>query len=157
MADKKDKEISLSMIKGLKKDEKKENKPKELPEDFPKNPPRDLPTKGKTLWRRLVYELNEAEMLLNIDRTGLEELCNCYGIMKDLEDQIKDEGWSVPDERGSVKKNPLFSEMRFYREQFLKLCKAYNIFPKYRKGSKLENYQDKNKNDEINKILSGDI
>ena len=128
-----------------------------LPESFPKNPPQNLPRKGKTLWRRLIPELVKAEAVYNIDRTGLEELCFTYGVMKQLENQIQEAGWSVDDGRGSIKKHPLFTELKFYREQFLKLCKAYQLLPKWRDNSKLAQAKRAEKQKEVKNILNGDF
>ena len=123
------------------------------PKIFPKNPPKSLPTKGKFLWRNLVSPMYEAGVLKNIDRFGFEELCRCYGFMRELEDQIQEEGWTVPGRQNSVKKNPLFTQLKFYREQFLKLGKQYGLFPYSRQS--IDFTEVDHSADDIERFLSG--
>ena len=143
----------LKILQGTDREEREKDYPKYEPK-FNAEPPTDMPEQGRKLWEKLSPILEEYGVLTVIDEVGFTELCYSYGKMKQIEQQLNDEGYSIDDERGSMKKNPLFTQAKFYREQFNKYAKEYGLFANSRQQLDLPEPKN-NKDIEIEKLLSG--
>ena len=100
----------------------------------PKNhkPPSWLKGDGRRLFKAVSPTLERQGVLTEMDLYSFAELCSLYGKIRLLEKQLADQGEVIPDEKGSLKKNPASTLAKQYRDQFIKLADQFGLTPESR-------------------------
>jgi P27 family predicted phage terminase small subunit len=70
--------------------------------------PRDLPPEAKAEWRRIVGELEAAELLSSIDRAVLVRYCTAWADWRELQRLLQQSGKLLKGARGHFVRNPLW-------------------------------------------------
>jgi P27 family predicted phage terminase small subunit len=82
-----------------------------------------LSPRAKAFWRKYAKKLDQLGLLTELDRPAFEVLCEIYALTCDVWDLLREQGLSTVDERGLVRKNPLFSVyMAAMKEMKAYLC-----------------------------------
>ena len=74
--------------------------------------PRDMPPEAKAEWRRIVPQLEEAELLTTIDRALLVRYCCAWADWLELQGLIQQSGKVLKGPRGHLVRNPLWFQLQ---------------------------------------------
>ncbi len=74
--------------------------------------PRDLPEEAKAEWRRIVPELEQAELLTTIDRALLVRYCCAWADWAEIQGLIQQSGKLLKGARGHLVRNPLWFQFQ---------------------------------------------
>ena len=74
--------------------------------------PRDMPEEAKAEWRRIVPQLEEAELLAAIDRALLVRYCCAWADWVELQGLIQQSGKVLKGARGHLVRNPLWFQLQ---------------------------------------------
>lgn len=95
--------------------------------------PKHLGKHGRKLWSELGQKLIDLNLLSDLDKPQFETLCMSYDAMRGFHDQLQ-EGATVPDKKGSMKKNPAWSGFQQAANLFEKLGAGFGLTPKSRQS-----------------------
>ena len=87
---------------------------------------------GKKLYRELGPKLNEAGMLTELDLPAFEMLCLSYGIAKEAQEQVQQDGLFVINEKGAKVKHPGTTIINQYTQQYRLYLQEFGLSPKAR-------------------------
>ena len=145
------KPTELKVLHGTQRADRQKNEPK--PERvFPVKPPRHLklPEYAKKFWKENAPRLDRLGLLTEADIDTFYTLAMLYNDMRDNEDAIKQDGATVPDGRGGVKKHPSYSVLNAVRQQFRLLAAEFGCTPASRGKLDLPGEQEE---DELETML----
>jgi P27 family predicted phage terminase small subunit len=74
--------------------------------------PRDLPEEAKAEWRRIVPELEKAELLASVDRALLIRYCCAWADWLEIQRLIQQSGKLLKGARGNLVRNPLWFQLQ---------------------------------------------
>lgn len=74
--------------------------------------PRDMPEEAKAEWRRIVPQLEEAELLTTIDRGLLVRYCCAWADWVELQALVQQSGKVLKGARGHLVRNPLWFQLQ---------------------------------------------
>jgi P27 family predicted phage terminase small subunit len=74
--------------------------------------PREMPEEAKAEWRRIVPQLEEAELLATIDRGLLVRYCCAWADWVELQRLIQQSGKVLKGARGHLVRNPLWFQLQ---------------------------------------------
>lgn len=110
-------------------------------------PPKGLSPAERECWELHAHELEHLGLLTHLDTTSYRLLCTAYALAMACLDAMrptKADGTPdrrrtgfqvvVPDERGSVKKHPAFTEWQQATATYLRLCIEFGMTPSARVG-----------------------
>ena len=119
--------------------------------------PRHLSKEGKKLYRFIVKELKESNILNNLDITILETCVDAILRMKMCNEEIDKLGILVTGAMGGYVKNPAITAYKDYNAIFNKCCMELGLSPSARaKISVLNVKTQENNNDALIKALRGE-
>lgn len=91
-----------------------------------------LDEEARSLWSRLVPQLDQAGLLDRVDETGLEMLCQLYSAWKRATKELASEGLVLEDERGRTRLNPLARYADNCAKQIKSQLTQFGMTPKAR-------------------------
>jgi P27 family predicted phage terminase small subunit len=111
--------------------------------------PRDMPEEAKAEWRRIVPQLEEAELLTTIDRAVLVRYCCAWADWVELQGLVQQSGKVLKGARGHFVRNPLWFQLQDAGATLSELGKQLGLSPvaRIRAGVKHEVPKDPNAED----------
>ena len=97
-------------------------------------PPEHLNDMGKAAWREMVANLAEVGLLMSADKSAFALLCQAYAEMRELDELIKEEGYTTVFPTGAIQQHPLIGTRDRARTLFVKLVKEFGMTPSARVG-----------------------
>lgn len=98
----------------------------------PPSPPDDLSPGAAVEWARLAGVLTEVGSLTRADLRGLAMLCELLADVRDLEAQVRRDGYLVPAANGGTKGNPASQALATARAQAHRMLSDYGLNPRAR-------------------------
>ena len=94
--------------------------------------PKGLGKHGSALYRDVGPLLLREGSLKRVDKPSFHLMCQCFDMMADSFEKMSRSGTVVKDERGSIKKHPLFQIWKDSRDGYLRLAERFGLSPKAR-------------------------
>jgi P27 family predicted phage terminase small subunit len=98
--------------------------------------------------------LVKARILTHLDKPLFVELCHLHADLQKLRRELRLNGFVIPDERGSFKRNPATLTYKDLLVQYLRICQKFGLSPSDRE--KLDLKVDDNTQDAIRKDIFGE-
>lgn len=95
-------------------------------------PPSELSPGAAVEWGRLTEVLVEVGSLTRADLRGLALLCELLADVRDLEEQVRRDGYLVPAANGGTKGNPASQALATARAQARQMLSDYGLNPRAR-------------------------
>lgn len=95
-------------------------------------PPPGLSSAAAAEWARLAEVLVEVGSLTRADLRGLSMLCELLADVRDLEAQVRRDGYLVPAANGGTKGNPAAAALATARAQAHRMLSDYGLNPRAR-------------------------
>ncbi|ELC8387924.1 phage terminase small subunit P27 family [Clostridium perfringens] len=113
-------------------------------------PPSYLSKKQRKIFRYIVKELNEAEILSNLDIYILSSTAIAINRLQEIEELVNEDTTKLLDRK-------LMSSRKDYQSDFFRCCNELSLSPQARaKLSNINIQAQENSNDELLNILKGD-
>lgn len=96
-------------------------------------PPSSLSEHAHTAWEVLASELVDLGVLTTADLTALALLCATQATASELEQTIREEGFTVPTGQGGKKAHPALKSLESTRNAAARLLCEFGLTPKSRK------------------------
>jgi P27 family predicted phage terminase small subunit len=93
--------------------------------------PQWLHAEAKSLWERIVPQLEAAGLIDQVDQTGLEMLCQLYAGWRQAERQLADDGLLV-EVKDTLRLNPLARYADNCQKQMRSLMQQFGLTPRAR-------------------------
>jgi P27 family predicted phage terminase small subunit len=107
----------------------KKNTPKIKPEITMWRAPKMLGKHGKIMWKEVGPILIKANIMCALDKSMFMAVCHIYDVLIRCIEDIEKDGFTIEDQRGSVKKNPVCTIFSQYLGQFKSYCKEFGLTP----------------------------
>jgi len=125
--------------------------------DLVYTPPKHLSTANKKLYKTLVGQLKNSDILCDLDMIILENTVDSISRMRECNELITRDGITYENTKGDILKNPACQAYKDYNAIFNKCCQELGLSPSARARLAFGNLQSQLENeDPVNIALRGD-
>lgn len=124
------KPTSLKVMEGTYRKDRGLNEPVPDTVDVTKmQPPEKYTDEQKAIWNEYVNELINLGVLTVVDRMAFQLMFETYIQLREVQDQISEDGLYVMDDRGNTRRNPLLSQANQLRQILKQYLTEFGMTP----------------------------